>query len=127
MPADGWPFRAPTGTHSQTGRLLGRGIGRKLVRRDGTRSLPAIAGAARIDPGGPRATRRSPWARARQHGLGASPRRGGQSDEGRKVVREPARGRRELLGATQLSEHSFPLVIPLALPPPAEPAPFPRR
>jgi len=74
------------------------------------RRLPLIAdaGEVRLHPGGPGATHRPPWARARQHGLGAGPRRGGKPHERREIVREPASRRRELRGATQLNPGTDP-------------------
>ena len=114
--ADRWPFRSSAGARSQAGRSLGRAIGRKLVRRDGARRLSQIAGKVRVHPGGPRATHRSPRARARQHGLGAGPRRGGEPHECRKIVREPACRRRELTGATQLREIRYHMRCWLFLP-----------
>ena len=97
-------FARPAGGRNEARRSVGRGIGRKLIRCDGARRVSPIAGEVRLHPGGPGATHRSPWARARQHGLGAGPRRGGEPHECRKIVREPARRRRELPGATFLKQ-----------------------
>ena len=44
----------------------------------------------------------------RQHRLGAGPRRGGKPHERREIAREPASGRREPRGATQLNPGTDP-------------------
>jgi len=63
---------------------------------------PPTAGEICIHPGRPGATRLSPWARAREHGLGARPRWGRQPCRRREIVCPATCCRRELHGAAQL-------------------------
>src|SRR5262249_59966332 len=70
---------------------------------DGARRVSSPAGEIRAHPGRAGAARVAPWARTRQHGLGAGPRRGGDPRRCREIVRRTACRRRELHGAAQLN------------------------
>src|SRR5439155_112726 len=81
---------------------------RDLRREFGNLGLAAAAynagpGRVRVHPGRAGATRLAPRARARQHGLGAGPRRHREPCQCREIVRRAAFRRRELHGAAQLN------------------------
>ena len=81
----------------------GRAIGRKLLGCDGARRLSSTSGEVRVHPGRAGATRLAPGPRARQHRLGAGPRRYREPCQWGEIVRRAAFRRRELHGTAQLN------------------------
>ena len=97
------PCRSLASPRHEAAESLGRAIGRKLLGCDGARRLSSTSREVRFHPGRTGTTRLAPRACARQHGLGASPRRHREPCRCREIVRRAACRRRELHGAAQLN------------------------